>query len=433
MPSLQDDLFILGLDSAGADLKHDILTLEAMADWNQFYEDNGFKDQVNRDYGGLNGLAKELGIPYDANGERVVTTGRSASPLVHKRYPNQPHEWHGYFGSGKENISEVVSDDSASAAVEAGPPLLTATVGTKDITNSDEATKIIQTGPKDSPVVLDMKKGFPKYTEDEAVDCKKDVASRISKNCTASTDDILHAAYDGTPSGVPVIANQTFQGGFRKAAISYLVGIWARTSNDSHPLSLAMQDAAKQEFGLEDTKSWQGDVAKSKIGDDMAGGVYGAAKIVAKSGPTLQAFLRAQYTDTQQMLADQNVKSVVLYRGQGVKPDGLAEGDAESAKTAGDLGTLSSHKLGEAQMRPMSSWTSDLTKAIAFAKRAHDAGEGSGYVMSCQVPASQIMSTPRTGNGCLDESEFVVLGNTKDMTVELVTDYLDLGEDMDDE
>jgi hypothetical protein len=39
-------------------------------------------------------------------------------------------------------------------------------------------------------------------------------------------------------------------------------------------------------------------------------------------------------------------------------------------------------------------------------------------MMAAQVPASQILSTPRTGFGCLNEHEMVVLGNVNNATIE---------------
>lgn len=82
MTQIQNDLFMLGLDeqSAGTDLVENIETVEDMYWWNQWFEANGFPQNVVKTYGDLNWLAGLLGIPYDSTGERLPKF--SAQPIA---------------------------------------------------------------------------------------------------------------------------------------------------------------------------------------------------------------------------------------------------------------------------------------------------------------------------------------------------------------
>jgi hypothetical protein len=103
------------------------------------------------------------------------------------------------------------------------------------------------------------------------------------------------------------------------------------------------------------------------------------------------------------MLKDQNVASITLYRGQTAFP--------ESTHEHGLAGNVIQDT---SIMRPISSWSASYdTAAGSFA----GAAETGGVIMTAQVPASQILSTPRTGFGCLNEHEFTVLGNVNDVKV----------------
>ena len=116
-----------------------------------------------------------------------------------------------------------------------------------------------------------------------------------------------------------------------------------------------------------------------------------AAQYVDLHGATQQAFLRAQYEDTQKMFAEQNVSSVTLYRAQ--------------ATPARDVNGLTITQ-GDAMMRPLSSWSTSYASAMEFGNN----------VYAAQVPVSQILSTARTGFGCLNEHEMVVIGDVKDVS-----------------
>lgn len=329
-------------------------------------------------------------------------------------------------GSGGTSQSQQsATHDTVASTIAPLPAPLTPAVQPHDVTDLQEALAIIQAGPKDSALgyvqTTSQEKatnkpadtsnevfgeGYEEFETDPSAyswaadnmvfssksekDCKADVATRISANCTASTEDLIAAAGLDRPimgSTVPPIEQLSAAGKEREAAVSTLIGQWAQTSNDHDPASLAMQEAVKKEFGLTDTKEWQ------KAGPAQAA-------ITAEHGATLQAFVRAQYNDTQQMLKDQGVTSVQLQRGQSEPPPVTTYTPV--------AGVQNNPSTNTAQMRPASSWSLSYASASKFGD----------VMMAAQVPASQILSTPRTGFGCLNEHEMVVLGNVNNATIE---------------
>jgi hypothetical protein len=297
----------------------------------------------------------------------------------------------------------------------------------RDVTTLDDATAIIQDGPKDSvlghiPNFFESNPGPDKgaeaedysYTDAIAQSAKADVSSRIADHCTSSTSDLVNAANPvevGFADDNMLLASLlgSSDKSVREEAVSTIVSMWAGTSNDSNPQSLAIQDAAEKEFGLQDTKGWD-------THDTISAG---EKNLVAEHGAVYQDVLRAQYNDTQQMFKDQGISSITLYRGQSVEPTDLNPTVSTSSEPYRPSETS---KMDTVQMRPMSSWSASYSTAADFttngpASNDPYAGLNPGYVMTAQVPVSQIMSCPRTGFGCLNEHEFVVLGNVKSVSV----------------
>jgi hypothetical protein len=70
-PQVKDDLFVLGMEDnyPSPELVHDIETVEDLGWWNEWYQKNGFADQVNDDYGELNWMAKALGFRVTSDPE----------------------------------------------------------------------------------------------------------------------------------------------------------------------------------------------------------------------------------------------------------------------------------------------------------------------------------------------------------------------------
>jgi len=195
----------------------------------------------------------------------------------------------------------------------------------------------------------------------------------------------------------------------RKEGISRVVQQWAATSNDSSVHSLAIQEVAKDEFGLETTLSWD-DVSPTHR---MSGTV---AHEVARNGGAYRAFLRAQYDQTQDLLAKNNVKTITLYRGM---KSAVTHnwGYGETPPHLRDLTTPAK----DVKLRPLSSWTFKERTAMKFAELTTSDGMDFGdvtptsarlvsWMQRARVPASRILSCPATGVGCLNEAECVVLG-----------------------
>lgn len=202
----------------------------------------------------------------------------------------------------------------------------------------------------------------------------KDIAARLFAKYGKKFDRKL--ARIASRSTVDPDATPEQKTRIREEAVAILITRWAVTSNDTDPKSLAMQEAAQDEFGLKGTAGWnQTDLSndtRAKTDDDYA-----------KNGDLYRAFLRAQYESTQEYLAKNGVKELGLYRGvKGITPEQAT------------------------QLRPLSAWSYSLSEAQNFAW-----GGGAGLLLAAMVPADRVLSCARTGIGCLNEKEVVVLGN----------------------
>lgn len=169
----------------------------------------------------------------------------------------------------------------------------------------------------------------------------------------------------------------------RNAVASGLVRTWAESSNDETVMSHALQEAAKEKFGLQDSAEW-----KSMT---RAGFAKEVDYVKTVNANVLQTFVQLQYNNTQDHFANNNIKEVVLYRGL-TGSRGLATG------------------TGEVSLRPMSSWSTDINIATRFAQ---DSGTQKGTILRTTVNIKDILSTPFTGVGCLDEQEMVIKGGVR--------------------
>ncbi len=315
-------------------------------------------------------------------------------------------------------VSWYVGRDEAKGNVQTAgnrpvePTPVTPALQGRDLTKWGEGGAVLMAGPKDSTIELhttDQLYPTPynpandayEFTDQSAVDAKADVAARLADACTSTTEALMNAAIPQFVVSTPEMYLNKTDKEQRQAACSALISRWANTSNDSSAESLAMQSAAAKEFGLEENQILPMSDVTSK----------NTKEFLAQNGPALQDFLRAQYNDTQQMLKDQNVASITLYRGQRGFPESTTE------HTDVTPFTTTTHQ-DTSLMRPISSWSSSYdTAAGSFAGDS----ETGGVIMTAQVPASQIMSCARTGFGCLNEHEFTVLGNVNN--VEVTSDY----------
>ena len=202
----------------------------------------------------------------------------------------------------------------------------------------------------------------------------------------------------------------------REASTTVLVNQWAQSSNDSDPLSLAMQQVAADKFGITGHAGW--DLANSGYTKEAQDEVTAKLNdIVTNHGDTLNAFLQAQYQGTQEYLKANNVTSVTLYRGLSGLPDSIAQTISGSSTINQDITT-----------RPLTSWSTDPKVAETFGgvDRVHSFDDGKNDAMvRAVIPADRIFSTPMTGFGCLNEKEFVVLGGADKADIVTSGKYVD--------
>lgn len=92
----------------------------------------------------------------------------------------------------------------------------------------------------------------------------------------------------------------------RSMAASALVATWASTSNNQHPVSLAMQESAKQVFGTAGAAKW---AMNPQLGKEVNANL-------AAHGHVYQSFLKAQYSQTQADFKAAGITHVALYRGE---------------------------------------------------------------------------------------------------------------------
>ena len=170
--------------------------------------------------------------------------------------------------------------------------------------------------------------------------------------------------------------------------VAMAVGSWAATSSDSDIVSLSMQQAAIEEFGLEGISPT---LQQNLLGRVDAKVVVGGRK-----------FLRAQYDLTQEFFKSAGVTEVEGFRGVRFK----------NVKQPFKLG----QQMAEITFNPLSSFSVHYDTALDFASRgggeeATDAHLAQGALLAQSIPVSRILSTPFTGFGCYGEGEMVVLGD----------------------
>lgn len=186
----------------------------------------------------------------------------------------------------------------------------------------------------------------------------------------------------------------------REEGVSQLISEWANTSNDTSPLSLAMQQSATKEFGLAGHFDWNYDAAaretllvptnseNSTVKDLAEKTKAEVDKLVSEKGDFYRAFLRAQYNATQDYFKAAGIKEVSVYRGMefsnGTKPDWA------KVQIGGST---------EIPLRPLSSFAYSLGEAEQFGHT----------IISGTVPVERVLSCARTGVGCLNEDEIVVM------------------------
>lgn len=175
---------------------------------------------------------------------------------------------------------------------------------------------------------------------------------------------------------------------------------WAETSSDKAFPQIALQFAVAEEFGIDPT------IINDSLSDAQHAHVSNfvwrltqedvkknAAEFYATNQVLLHSYAAAVYQNTQSKLKAAGITEVILYRGM-FDPN------------RGGIGALGPGPQMVA-MNPLSSWSLDEGIARRFS------GDY-GVILSAIVPVERVWSTARTGPGCLDEQEFLVLGGKKE-------------------
>lgn len=177
----------------------------------------------------------------------------------------------------------------------------------------------------------------------------------------------------------------------RYEAVNDFIHQWAITAGDGNELSLAIQEAATREFGL------------GKFSYDVSNVSREIVDMYNKEiGDILEKFCRVQYEATQEMFKAKGIEYVDLFRGVDNRyVQGLTDDVRHSIAISYEKGAVRG-----ATMNPLSSYAPNYTTARQFAGN-------NGVIQYSRVHASEIMSTCRTGNGCLSEWEYVVMGRSR--------------------
>lgn len=184
-----------------------------------------------------------------------------------------------------------------------------------------------------------------------------------------------------------------------------LTNAWGATSADSNKWSVAVQRAARDEFGLTDAPFQH---IESRLDDSALSAVD---DVTSNHGDILKRHLRAQYDRTQDVLREAGLDHVTLYRGSTFDeaPDWLNQ--ASGPITADNLDEVGGQVVHSLQ--PLSSTSSDFTVAWNFSGTGP--GDEVGVINAMRVPREQVLGLPGTGFGHTLESEYVLLGGRYEM------------------
>lgn len=165
-----------------------------------------------------------------------------------------------------------------------------------------------------------------------------------------------------------------------------IVDQWALSSGDRNIVANGLQAAVQREFGLVDVATGHLIEPSPLVGQPVL-------QRIEKIGnnAVVRAALRSQYNTTQAWLKANGIRNVTVFRGMTL-PDDMKHRPAVDQFTS-------------VRLQPASSFSASERTALSFT------GGGTGsVVVVARVPASKVLSTARTGWGCLPEREVVLLG-----------------------
>ena len=176
---------------------------------------------------------------------------------------------------------------------------------------------------------------------------------------------------------------------------------WSATSNDHNPDALEMQASAAKVMGVE-LSPWQ----KQKRQETQAD--YGDRYKPRLSPEKREAIIKGMYENTQRELAREGFgpnDKIRLRRGVRLPADAATSGEYELARGVAFEGSV------------MESWAVSPVIASGFSEGVRGK---TGVVLEMDVPRRNILSTGRTGFGCVIEGEVVVLGSIPNQRAKII-------------
>lgn len=214
---------------------------------------------------------------------------------------------------------------------------------------------------------------------------------------------IAHSLWESLPADMRQKYNVT------EADVSEFVHQWAVTSNDEDLRSLHIQKLASKKFDAPFSK-WQNRKYKDLVEEryeDYAHQVgpsevhfpmefstdWKVRRALDVADDLTNQIMDGMYEQTQQQFRESNIQEITLYRGIILEPNRIG------SFNIGDVIGIEGNAL--------ESWSFD--KAIA-----DDFAGGYGITLQVTIPTDRILSTSRSGFGCLQEWEAVVIGREGD-------------------
>lgn len=195
--------------------------------------------------------------------------------------------------------------------------------------------------------------------------------------------------------------NEGFSKSEAKAYVTSAVNSWANTSGDHDPEALGIQIAASQEF-MADRDYPQH--FKDTLDENEDKGVMDTADAMMEIN---QAILRQMYEATQEDFRKMGLgpdDKITLYRGMAFNDDKAIEGMSKHTAEARFTEREDLFESVSVELQPISSFSFHRPMAAGFS-----GGEKYGMMLRADVRVGDILSTPRTGFGCLSEGEVVVM------------------------
>jgi len=219
--------------------------------------------------------------------------------------------------------------------------------------------------------------------------------------------------------------------------VNQMIKQWSYTANDGDYSALCLQESAAKVLGIE-LSDWQ-QQNLDRIREHNQSTVAGTSflQVIDDRAEIRESFIKAMYENTQAQLREVGIGPddyIELYRGTTI--DALRTADGKDVFEAAGVETPTS-KYGDdwskAQVGSASdsvgrdyeyhgnaieSWSASRDTALEFMEGDYD-----DVVLMMYVPAKNIVSTARTGLGCLNEAEVVIVGNTPGIQHAYVTDW----------